>query len=951
MPLINTSLPNLIQGVSQQPDAVRYDGQCEEQENAMSSVVDGLQKRPAAEFIFDVEKGTSHLIDTDVSKDAFFYVYKRTDDERYCFTQDADVLRIHNADTGEQCTVTDASGTNEFTITNNNVATSGTYLASVTPQQNFKPLTIGDSTFLLNTAIATNNSTATISDDLSNDSLVFIKQGDFSKRYGVKINNTTTTIFSRPSDPAQNPEAVQGENFSTATKSHMADSISILSALKQTLTGSATGTTFTRNGIDFTTHLQGNLLRLSTPSSSAYTIAGIDGLSGEGIGVVHREVSSLADLPTTAPQNYKVKVIGDAELNQDDFYCQFKLADNDSASTGIIGEGSWIECAGGLIPTDIDASKMPRIFVSTAPNVFEIRRMSFDSLSAGDLDSNPYPSFLGNSINNLFQYKNRLGFLSLDSIIMSEAGFGGYDSTNNIQSYNFFRTSVTDLLDADPIDVSVSSNDVTKLRSAQPFQENLILFSDNSQFVLKGGELLTPKSVSVTAITNFDSVNTVDPIPLGSYLYFPFQRGKFSGVREFTVNATSDVYDSNEITAHVPQYIPNELLSLTGSNSEQLIAMTSGVSSATTETTEDTSIVFSNYSTSRFVTGTDLLLHFTAYDANSVEYLNDPSASIFDTNDGNTIAKINDVSGNEYDLRGVLGRVSYSTMNFYRDSVLSTAGTHSFQRVNNEVHTRYDADTVLGLPANTTVNSYRPNVSLSGTVRGDNIGGEWLEFSHYYNSSKWADYTSKWDTEEGYTIEYFGALDLYNNTFTSGAEGVHLWSFSTENARRIQNVNRNANTGVDFRLWTNLVDFSVSGAQKRFAVGYNHYVSAMGSNQQNPNIYTNFQGTIVQRNAFMMRRDPPHGQGTLSTTDDYDLTHVVLTGNTGDRKLYVNNSLSVHETSTNQSFATLYSERNNIKEVKITTNSVLRPIYFRIYKGILSDAQRNFNYNNRFASA
>ena len=44
MPLINTSLPNLIQGVSQQPDAVRYDGQCEAQENALSSVVDGLQK-------------------------------------------------------------------------------------------------------------------------------------------------------------------------------------------------------------------------------------------------------------------------------------------------------------------------------------------------------------------------------------------------------------------------------------------------------------------------------------------------------------------------------------------------------------------------------------------------------------------------------------------------------------------------------------------------------------------------------------------------------------------------------------------------------------------------------------------------------------------------------------------------------------------------------------------
>ena len=155
----------------------------------------------------------------------------------------------------------------------------------------------------------------------------------------------------------------------------------------------------------------------------------------------------------------------------------------------------------------------------------------YHNLKSGDLDSNPYPSFLGNAINNLFQYKNRLGFLSLDSVILSEAGFGGYDFANNVQSYNFFRTTVTDLLDGDPIDVSVSSNDVTTLRSAHPFQENLILFSDNSQFVLKGGELLTPKSVSVTAVTNFDTVKSVDPIPLGSYLYFPFQRGGFSGGR------------------------------------------------------------------------------------------------------------------------------------------------------------------------------------------------------------------------------------------------------------------------------------------------------------------------------------------------------------------------------------------------------------------------------------
>ena len=191
---------------------------------------------------------------------------------------------------------------------------------------------------------------------------------------------------------------------------------------------------------------------------------------------------------------------------------------------------------------------MPRLLVNTALNTFEIKRMNTNDLNAGDLESNPDPSFVTNKINNIFQFKNRIGFLSNDSVSISQSGFGLEGK------YNFYRTAVVTLLDSDPIDVAVVSNRVTNLRSAQPFQENLILFSDNTQFVMKGGDLLTPKSVSVTAVTNFDSDTSVDPIAVGSYLYFPFTRGNHLGLREFTVNATSDVYDSNEVTTRTTIY-------------------------------------------------------------------------------------------------------------------------------------------------------------------------------------------------------------------------------------------------------------------------------------------------------------------------------------------------------------------------------------------------------------
>ena len=97
-------------------------------------------------------------------------------------------------------------------------------------------------------------------------------------------------------------------------------------------------------------HTHGNLMvlhRKSAHASTEYKIFGVDGLAGEGIGVVHKEVASITDLPLIAPHNFKVKVKGDAELAQDDYYVKFDVADTDS--NGVVGEGSWVECAGGNI--------------------------------------------------------------------------------------------------------------------------------------------------------------------------------------------------------------------------------------------------------------------------------------------------------------------------------------------------------------------------------------------------------------------------------------------------------------------------------------------------------------------------------------------------------------------------------------------------------------------------
>ena len=151
-------------------------------------------------------------------------------------------------------------------------------------------------------------------------------------------------------------------------------------------------------------------------------------------------------------------------------------------------------------------------------------------------------------------------------MVLSEAG----------ELFNFFRTTVRTLLDTAPIDVTSATANVTNLRSSVAFQENLLLFADRGQFVLKG-DPLTNETITLEAVTNYDVNTSEDPLAVGSYVYFPFKRGNFLGMQEYSLNATTDVYDSDDITTQVPGYITDgNILVTSGSSATDLIALSSG---------------------------------------------------------------------------------------------------------------------------------------------------------------------------------------------------------------------------------------------------------------------------------------------------------------------------------------------------------------------------------------
>ena len=177
--LISKALPNLMNGVSQQPDALRYDTQCTAQENAYPSVVQGLSKRPP----------TEHICKTNLAGDAntFIHSINREAPEQYTVLIRDQQLRVYDLD-GTEKTVEMGAGTGADT---DNV----TYLDTDNADTAIKAVTIADVTYIANTEQVTAMAGTTPASVSPYEALVSISQADDTV-YTVTVKQDDTTITS-----------------------------------------------------------------------------------------------------------------------------------------------------------------------------------------------------------------------------------------------------------------------------------------------------------------------------------------------------------------------------------------------------------------------------------------------------------------------------------------------------------------------------------------------------------------------------------------------------------------------------------------------------------------------------------------------------------------------------------------------------------------------------------
>jgi len=282
-----------------------------------------------------------------------------------------------------------------------------------------------------------------------------------------------------------------------------------------------------------------------------------DSFGGEMIQVFTEKTDRISVLPNTAPNNYIIKVEGDVENDADDHYIKFKH-DSKVATNNQFGKGKWTEDMQSGLPYQIDETTMPHQLVKYDEGEYRIYPADWTDKVVGDANSDAVPSFIGNPINDIFFYKSRLGFLAGESVVMSEVDY----------AYNFWKTSVINLMDSDRIDVSSSVNEITYLNWAVPFANQLVIFSDRAQFLLtQGNQGLTPSTAALSLGSSYENSTIARPVVNDSTIIFAQEKSGASALYEMYATGNTELsFEAISISEHIPRYITGKIVRISASS-------------------------------------------------------------------------------------------------------------------------------------------------------------------------------------------------------------------------------------------------------------------------------------------------------------------------------------------------------------------------------------------------
>ena len=538
MAVVSQSIPNFINGISQQTPTQRGINQGSDQINLQNNIVDGLSKRPPFEYIATVDSTNVYPNTTKV------WSIQRDEQNQY-------IVALYNGG----IKVYDLAG-NEKTVT---IQSGASYLTSTNPRDDFKLVNIADFTFIANKSIkptADTNQSAAKQEEF----LIYVKATNYGREYTVTLTHPNMpyghkVIFQMPSgnDATTDSEFRDSDKIKDillygTSSQHWNGSASQIGF--KTVRTDTNATLSTSQGLanysgitsHFTFESYDNVIygkptgTVSSPNTLAdYTVSTSDGAGSTAMYHIRDTIQDFSKLPYYGKTGVIIKITGEEGDTLSDYFVKFT------------GNGVWSETIAPATSLGVTNSTMPHALVNNNNGTFTFKELDYGDRTCGDSDTNADPSFIGKTIQNLTFYKNRLGILSGENLILSEnAGF-----------FNFFATTVTQVLDTDPIDIAASGTQVNTLKNSVSFNETLLLFSDTAQYKLDhAGDTISPTTAILNEVSSFEHDDSVTPVAAGRFAYFCQKRNNNTAVREYYADDDTLTNDGLDVTVAVQNLLP-----------------------------------------------------------------------------------------------------------------------------------------------------------------------------------------------------------------------------------------------------------------------------------------------------------------------------------------------------------------------------------------------------------
>lgn len=556
MALTTSSWSRPIQGVSQQPPKVRLEGQCTTQDNASSSVINGLTKR--------LGTISQKRLSAGMPKGTKFYYYNRGTDEKYFIAIPPNQKPIVYDNKGSSLVVEEEHP-------------DGSYYSVDNPENTLEITTISDYTFIANNKVVpkAGNDKSPINSKMA---IINLQFADYGREYKVFIDGKLYGYYLTPNgkeadqvnyvstshvatmlyyggsrNPAEGRLSPPSEIFDTLEKDvdHWGDKP--LSPSDNPGLNSLT---------DFNVTLDENVILIERKNGGDFDIKTSDGADGGDLISIRGKVKTVGDLPRRAPGGYTVEVVGEGNSDDDNYWLE-------AVGSGG-GEVTWGEAIAPNVSLGFDKTTMPAVLIrdrfSGGKAVFKITTAPWAERTSGDDETNPFPSFVedGEPIQSIGTFQNRLFFTAGESVIYSRSNY----------FFDFFRETVRTSLDDEPIDVLTDTNQVNRLQSSTVLDGDLVLFSPNGQFIQFGKEPITKSNASLQYASSFENIADCNPVAGGDTVFFAFQYGRYSGIREFYTDSLTDTKKARPITDHVDEYILGSArLLVTSTNRSQMLVM------------------------------------------------------------------------------------------------------------------------------------------------------------------------------------------------------------------------------------------------------------------------------------------------------------------------------------------------------------------------------------------